>query len=392
MAATRALGSDDQMKNRVAEIIREYSEQGAHRTGTDGDLASAQWMGERIQALGLFAANESFDFKRIDVKTARLMLGDAVIEGVPHYDCAYTDATGVSGALGPINSDAEIGVVTAYPLDQSPGGQALAQARQANRHKAIIVIAHSEMPPGATVFNAEHFKAPMGPPTLQVSNEYASAIQAAIDAGAQATVTAHCDYVDATATNIGAKITGSDPTLAPIVVMTPRSGWWACASERGGGIAAFFEIMRALAASKPKRDVIFTANTGHELGHTGLDHFLRARPELIAKAHLWIHLGANFAAKFGHQVALQFSDDRAKTLAAPFLANRNAAYQEMPIGPRPLGEARNIFDGGGRYVSILGRNGLFHHPADIWPDAVDLETTGDWVSALVELAKAAANE
>lgn len=380
------------MKDRVADIIREYSEQGEHRTGTDGDLASAQWMGERIQALGLIAANESFDFKRVDVKTARLTIGDAMIEGVPLYDCAYTDANGVSGILGPINSQAEIGVVTAYPLDNAPGGKKLMQARQESRHKAIIVIAHSEMPPGATIFNAEHFNAPMGPPTLQVSNEYASAIQAAIDAGVQATVTAHCDYVDATATNVSGKIAGSDPTLPPVVVMTPRSGWWACASERGGGIAAFFEIIRALAASKPKRDVIFTANTGHELGHTGLDHFLHARPELIAKAHMWIHLGANFAAKFGHQVALQFSDEPAKALATPFLTERDMAYQEMPIGSRPFGEARNIFDGGGRYVSILGRNGLFHHPADIWPEAVDLETTGDWVSAFVEVAQAAANK
>ncbi|MDP6926473.1 MAG: hypothetical protein QGG84_05245 [Rhodospirillales bacterium] len=59
---------------------------------------------------------------------------------------------------------------------------------------------------------------------------------------------------------------------------------------------------------------------------------------------------------------------------------------ETEPGQRPLGEARNIYDGGGRYISLLGRNGLFHHPADVWPDAVDLEKTTRWVAAFTDIA------
>ena len=62
------------------------------------------------------------------------------------------------------------------------------------------------------------------------------------------------------------------------------------------------------------------------------------------------------------------------------------AANETPIGTRPYGEARNIFDGGGRFVSILGGNQLFHHPADRWPEAVDLQSTQRWVAALVQLS------
>jgi hypothetical protein len=40
-------------------------------------------------------------------------------------------------------------------------------------------------------------------------------------------------------------------SLAPVVVITPRSGWWACASERGPGIAAFIELARAAATASP---------------------------------------------------------------------------------------------------------------------------------------------
>jgi hypothetical protein len=168
--------------------------------------------------------------------------------------------------------------------------------------------------------------------------------------------------------------------------MTPRSGWWACASERGGGIACFLEMMRGIKASEPVRDVIFTANTGHELGHTGLDYFLHNHPQLIKDAHIWIHLGANFAARYGAAVKLQYSDKQAKLSLEPWLqANSITPDAQADGGERPLGEARNIYDGGGRYVSILGRNGLFHHPADVWPDAVDLDTTTKWVNAFVQL-------
>ena len=71
---------------------------------------------------------------------------------------------------------------------------------------------------------------------------------------------------------------------------------------------------------------------------------------------------------------------------APYLqANSISPVAEAMGGERPLGEARNVYDGGGRYISILGRNGLFHHPADVWPDAVDLEATTKWVNAFVQL-------
>ena len=59
-----------------------------------------------------------------------------------------------------------------------------------------------------------------------------------------------------------------------------RSGWWGCASERGGGLACWLEIMRAMCAARPVRDTLFLASSGHELGHLGLDAFIQRRPRL----------------------------------------------------------------------------------------------------------------
>ena len=65
-----------------------------------------------------------------------------------------------------------------------------------------------------------------------------------------------------------------------------------------------------------------------------------------------------------------------------------APSSEVPVGQRPGGESRNIHDGGGRFVSIVGGNDLFHHPDDTFPDAVDLEVTTAWARAFVHAARA----
>ena len=46
------LAEEDTMQNRIAKIIFEYASQGIHRTGTDVDNQSADWLIERIEALG----------------------------------------------------------------------------------------------------------------------------------------------------------------------------------------------------------------------------------------------------------------------------------------------------------------------------------------------------
>jgi hypothetical protein len=387
LGATPVFASGETMKDRIAKIIREYSQQGIHRSGTEGDLANAAWLAAHIGAFGLEPELDQFEFKRVRPLENTVAIGGNVAEAISLYDCTFTDGQGITGRMGALGSNADIGVVTAFPNASSPGGQALVKARKEGRHKAIIVITDESMPPGIAITNAENFTTPFGPPTVQVSNADAHWIQKAAASGLEGTVVAHCDYVEAKGINVGATIRGSRPDLAPLVIMTPRSGWWACASERGGGIAAWLEMMRAISSSGADRDVIFTANTGHELGHVGLDHYLDSRRPLIKNADMWIHLGANFAAAISPGIGVQTSDEQARKLAFEILSQHQLKPDgETPPGQRPFGEARNIFDGAGRYISLLGRNGLFHHPSDIWPDAVDLEKTNRWVGAFTEIA------
>src|SRR5213078_1203191 len=117
------------------------------------------------------------------------------------------------------------------------------------------------------------FLHPFGPPVLQVASEEAPFLADCARQGANALLVAHAERNQAQAFNVVTMVPGTNKGAPPLVVMTPRSGWWGCASERGGGLACWLEIMRAMRDARPVRDVLFVASSGHELGHLGLDAF-----------------------------------------------------------------------------------------------------------------------
>lgn len=381
---------NDQLSQRVAGIIEEYSAQGIHRTGTVTDNQSAEWLAARIAKLGVKPELERFEFERVQPVDNSLTIGDQKFEGVPLYDCSYTGAEGITGIVGAVGSDAEIGMLQTPPSGGAPAVRDLQQAREKGLHKAILAVTPPEMPAGGVAtLNAEHFSSPFGPPVLQLASDSWDALQRAAHNRVSVKLTVYCERITSEAMNVAARIEGSDAGLSPLVIMTPRSGWWRCASERGGGIACFLEMMRAIKRTGPARDVLFTANTGHELAHLGLGRYLARNHALIKGALLWVHLGANFAAAYGPSVRLQYSDRALKNLTQNHLDRAEIkAAVETPIEQRPYGEARNIFDGGGRYISVLGGNGLFHHPLDTWPEAVNLAETSKWTRVFADLGVA----
>jgi hypothetical protein len=207
---------------------------------------------------------------------------------------------------------------------------------------------------------------------LQVSSEEATWLAEQAARGAEVQLMASVERTQTTATNVTAVLQGTDPTLPPFVVMTPRSGWYWCASERGGGIASWLEIIRVLHDSRPKRPVLFVASSGHEVGYLGIDAFIERRPGIVKNAVGWLHLGANIGAAVEPATTLQASDDEfdaalSRAMATPGLT----VTRRNPRGTIPGGEAGAVHRGGGRYVSVIGGNGLFHNPDDRGPAAVD---------------------
>lgn len=191
----------------------------------------------------------------------------------------------------------------------------------------------------------------------------------------------------ASALNVIAMIDGQDRSLPPLAVMTPRSGWWHCAGERGGGLACWLEVVRALRDSGSERDVLFLASSGHELGHLGLEAFLEWRPGLAESAVVWLHLGASIGAAQEARSVLLASDDRLEHLALAEMARKGVDPAPTGlVGTRPAGEAMNIHQRGGRYISLVGGDALFHLEADRWPEAADVASVASYADAFAQLA------
>jgi hypothetical protein len=179
-----------------------------------------------------------------------------------------------------------------------------------------------------------------------------------------------------------ATISGRDPELPPLVVMTPRSGWWQCASERGGGLACWLETMRVLARARTERDCLFVACSGHELGFLGIDAYLGRRPDLIQRAYAWIHIGANIGAPDQPNL-IHASDKVMERWAAAAIEQQGlTAGATAARDSVPRGEAGTLHRGGARYAALVCGTEVFHHPDDRWPDAVDSALLARYAAAL----------
>lgn len=370
---------------RIAKIIHAYEEQGIHRTGTKVDQVSGDWLATEVRKAGLTPAREVFKISRIVPVTASLSFNGRRIEGVPLFDGGFTDSAGVTGRLGLLGSDAAIGLTESAPNAAEAGP--LGEARRQNRHRAIIIVTRGGRP-GLCPSNAEHFLHPFGPPVLQVSSDEAGSLTEIARRSSEVTLIADAKRTPAEAFNVIASIKGTNRALPPLVIMTPRSGWWSCASERGGGLACWLELMRAMRGMKPARDVLFVASSGHELGQLGIEVYAERRPDLIKRSRTWIHLGANIGAAQQPGNIVQASDDEMEnTLATGMFAARLEINRKVPRGTVPGGEAGVVHRGGGRYMSIIGNNPLFHNPADRGPEAVDAGVIARFVAVLTPIAK-----
>jgi hypothetical protein len=364
----------DDAKARAIGWLTAWDSQGPHRTGTTGDDAGAVWLAHEAAGIGVEATTEFFQLHRLDPVACYLELDGERIAGVPAFDAPPTGADGVTGRFSLTDQDGAILVAELTP--QSVYAGEYERLRRHAAHRALVIVC-SGARPGMALLNAERFRDPFGAPTIHVSSEASETVFAGAARAARARVVAESRYAPAAARNVVVAIRGSKRSSAPVVIMTPRSSWWQSTAERGGGLVCWLESLRALIAAPPACNVIFTANSGHELGHLGLDDFMARRPgwehPISEGGATWVHFGANIGAA-GGVLSLQSASDDLRQLAAAELAR--AGQEPGVVAPKtfvPSGETRDIHRAGGRYVTLVGSNPLFHLPQDRWPHAVDTD-------------------
>jgi hypothetical protein len=371
-------------EDRISKAISEFDAQGFHRTGTEVDAASARWLADLLDEAGVLASVETYRFRRLVPHESFVEVGTERIEGLPMFDAPPTPPDGVAAPLG--DGPSEIALRPAVPGRWREIENARVSAG------AAVVVPTTGARAGLAPINAEAFRAPFGQPVLQVWGGALPALQAAAEARRSVRVVS-CSHVEDTVTsNVTGVVPGMEPALPPVCVMTPRSGWWECASERGGGIACLLEVARAIAVAKPRRTVLFVSTTGHELGHWGLEEFLLRRPGLDRGALLWLHFGASIGAALEPRPMLYASRP---ALADEALAALTSSGAKLPTLPPPgtvgAGESKNVHAAGGQYISMAGTSAVFHLAADRWPEAVDVAQVAAVARGMSGLAVRAAN-
>ena len=367
----------------VKQTIHDYDSQGWHRTATAGDEHCATWLRKELALRGLESTEQRFDLQRLDPGQARLEANGLEIDGVPLFDGGLTGSEGITGAVGPLGSEAPVGFCE-LPV-HGPHAEFDA-SRQASSHQVIVAAINTQVP-GQGLRNAYAFGKPFGPPVLQVAGEQAHDLRELASRKTEARVWVCGRHTPSKAANIMATLPGQEPALPPLLVLTPRSGWWQCAGERGGGLACWLHVAGALARSQHRRTVHFVASSGHELGHFGLSAYLAAHPGLDAGAHAWLHLGASIGAAQHPRLRQYNSDQPLAALARDALREAGATgHEEQPLGILQSGEASNIHRAGGRYISLAGNSDWFHLPQDRYPEAVDFPALARYAKAMEQIA------
>jgi hypothetical protein len=134
--------------------------------------------------------------------------------------------------------------------------------------------------------------------------------------------------------------------------------------------------------------VHFVASSAHELGQRGIEIYAERRPDLIRRSRAWVHLGANIGAAQQPGNVVQASDDEMEAMLANAMSAAGLVVnRRVPRGTIPAGEAGVVHRGGGRYMSVIGTNALFHNPTDPGPEAVDPNVISQFVAVLTPIAK-----
>ncbi|MCZ7525361.1 MAG: hypothetical protein M5U14_02590 [Acidimicrobiia bacterium] len=337
--------------DRLYALVEAYAGLGDHRTGTPVDDATRSWLAAELEARGARVEEVRYAFDRYDARARVVVAGRAV----PSLPVAY-QGTGTVATDAPFVADLEMMAgLLAVDLD--------ARMEEATRVGAPVAVLATPGPGGRLV--AQN-RAPVprdGAPAVLVPGAALDALRAG-----PVRVELEARILEGSSANVVAHLGPDAPD--PLVVTTPLTGWFACAGERGTGLAVALEVSATLAGEGVP--VLFLGTTGHELEHLGVRRLLAAGP-VVARAVL--HCGASLAAgEVGDggpelsplRMAMTTAVDRTDRLEAAL------APAEVAVGPGPSpwpGEGEEWRGLGSPVLSITGGFGRFHTPEDV-PEAV----------------------
>ena len=100
----------------------------------------------------------------------------------------------------------------------------------------------------------------------------------------------------------------------------------------------------------------------------------------------WVHLGASIGARRGSP-RFAASDGGLLALTQAALDAAGVVREPFPVGEAGFGEARNVAEIGGCFISLLGGHPYFHSPMDTFDAAVDLDLLVRHIDAVEQIVR-----
>lgn len=382
ISAPKASEGEDGFGADIMSDLQRYAGFGPKASGGPGDEACGAWVETRLQALGFETTRQEIDVPFLDVANARLSCGsaEAPVWVMPwNLQAAESWALSVTGALAWLDAEGSLtGKIALSELPFKRWSSASASeiqaciARAAQREaKALVLIANG--PSGEAV--ALNMTAEMAPPlpVATLGSRSAAEVRASAWVGTQARLEATGVAGRRPAFNLIGRRAGSGPRL---VLSTPRSGWFACAGERGSGLAAWLAVAATLPSHQGPVDLVCT--TGHEWEGQGAEAYLASRAPAPDAVALWVHFGANFATRDAHDLGprLRFLEtaDPQRYLVGPvdvqdalkrLFAGQPGLESPYPLTAGAAGELKTLIDHGyERLMGVFGAHRLHHALSD----------------------------
>lgn len=371
-----------------ADLVR-YAALGDKVSGGDGDLAAADWIAQRLAALGYEVQRQAVEVPVFEPRHCALQAGDATACVWPQPPVVPTGAAGITAPLAVVRAPFEApdarGRIALLVLPygrhasmQSPLVVPMAKAAEAAGALALVIVPTG--PTGEVVALNCQLDAPLAQlPTAVLAPAQAEPFLAAARAAVPATLRLAGRSGRGASDNVLGTLRRGPRWIA---LSTPRTGWFCCASERGTGTAAFLALA-AWAAQRETDHSIFLLNSGaHEYQFAGAQRAMPLAPPSSDTA-VWAHLGAALATRDrlefrGREQSLPSADPNRTVMAshamleavATAFAGLSGLERPMPVvaGVSELGAIAS--HGYERCFAVLGMPKVFHTRQDTL-EAVD---------------------
>jgi hypothetical protein len=321
-----------------------YAELGDHRTGTDVDLATAEWLADELADMGAGVEMQDVVFDRFDVH-AELTIDGEEIASVP----VYYEALGRA-----VTSDVEVLTAAATLVGSAHGLDDVLAAASGSAARVLAL----DGPAGWPVAPNRPVGEPRRVPVVVVAGDEAGRVRSG---------DIRLRYDAQLVPGVAPVVVGElgPPSAPQVTVSTPLSGWFACAGERGTGVAVALDLAATLAADG--WNVTVVATSGHELDHLGLRVWL---DEVAPEPGPVVHIGASMAAcEPGPDGRLRLAPRRYVLLdrdpgAQVATSARAGGWSHASVDVWP-GEGGTWREAGHTVISFVGQFQWFHTANDV---------------------------